>query len=195
MRLTITKGIAQYPSDQHVRAASQQYVRTMIDVAGVAVKKHTPRDSGQMADWLGTPTAMTSTGRGYRAAMGQVPPLRINRPAPRSTIKKFLQWYRYARLSKKKAKAVNQSWPTAWYYLTASERGTLRATRYGNSFGGPHPPPTYTEAVNAGKVPLPAGTSAYAKAMRNRGFIERIRNEVKNSRQIAVQEALRTIRP
>ncbi len=195
MQLTITKGIVQYPSDNHVRLASQQYVRTMISVAEVAVRKYTPRDTGTMADWLATPTGLTGTGGGYRAEMGYVPPLKINRSAPRSTIKRFLQWYRYARLSKKKAKSNSASWPTAWYYLNAMERSALRGARYGAQFGGPHPPPTYTEAVNSGKVPLPAGTAAQAKAVQNRGFIDRIHGEVKNSRQIAVQEALRMIRP
>lgn len=194
MALTITKGIIQYPSDRHVRLASQQYIRTMITVAEVSIRKHAPKDTGQMAEWLATPTSMTATARGHKASMGYIPPLRINRTAPRNTIKRFLQWYRYARLSKKKANSGNNSWTTAWYYLDQMERSALRGARYGAQFGGPHPPPTYTEAVNAGKVPLPAGTAAYAKAVRNRGFIERIRQDVENKHIIAVNETLRTIR-
>jgi len=196
MRLTITKGMRQYPTDQSVNEASKAWLEAMERVAATEIRRYSPVDTGGIVQHLSSTNGGLATGRGIKVSMGPLVPLRLNRTAPKSTIKRFLQWYRYARLNEKKPKGqASGSWPTAWYYLKEQERSALRAARYGSRFGGPHPPPTYTEAVNAGKVPLPAGTPAYAKAMRNKGFIERIRKDVEYRRVIAAHAVLNRVRP
>lgn len=196
MRLTISTGIRQYPTARSVDEASRAWIEAMEKVAATEIRRYAPYDTGGIVTHLSSTSGTAATGSGIKVMMGPLAPLRINRSAPRSTIKRFLQWYRYARLNEKKPKAGgSSSWPTAWYYLKESERAALRAARFGSQFGGPHPPPTYTEAVNAGKVPLPAGTAAYAKAMRNKGFIDRIRQDVQYRRIIAANAVLNKVRP
>jgi hypothetical protein len=167
----------------------------MERVAATEIRRYSPVDTGGIVAHLSSTNGVLVTAGSIKVSMGPLAPLRINRSAPRNTIKRFLQWYRYARLNEKKPRgAASASWPTAWYYLKEQERAALRSARYGSQFGGPHPPPTYTEAVNAGKVPLPAGTAAYSKAMRNKGFIERIRQDVEYRRIIATYAVLNKVR-
>lgn len=191
LRVTVSKGIRRMPDDYLLRRAQMAWATKISGVAWQAVQDNAPHDKGMLAGHLSqTRNGIEGTGTGYAVRMGYIGSLRIKRSAPKNTIRQFLNWYRHARKSKP---SVSKPFPTAWYILSPIEKKVLDVARTSSNFGGPQPPPTYMAAVNEGKVPLPPGTSAYSKAMRNKGFVERIQKDVLDARGDAINEARKAL--
>lgn len=178
MGLTIYRSGYVKPDQVRLVAASKRWVddcsAAMLQELGARAPGGT---SGKIYDYFNdTGQLMVGADLEFSALFGDIQELRVNRSAPRNTIAQFVAWYRKAR-KRGKARSPKRPWPYAWYYLTSQQKSMLEIQRRNRQFGGPHPPPTYMEAINSGAAveTLPPGTATYANMARFTGFLDRVK--------------------